>query len=117
MPKDKKKEFRELSDQVRSRDGADTEIEARKAGIRAALKLNELRQQRKQTQAGLADLLETTQANVSRIERSDNLYLRTLDDYISGLGGRLEINAVFDDDVVPLGVLERTGDREREPAA
>jgi len=41
-----------------------------------------------------------TQANVSRIERSDNLYLSTLAGYVDALGGHIEINAVFDDDVV-----------------
>lgn len=39
----------------------------------------------------------------SRIERSDNLYLSTLADYVDALGGHLEINAVFDDNVVSLG--------------
>ena len=114
--KARKKEFSALSDQVRKRPGAAEEIEARKHGIRAAMRLNEVREQRRQTQAGLAALLETTQANISRMERSDNLYLRTLNEYIVGLGGRLEINAVFEDDVVPIGLIDRDRDREREHA-
>lgn len=100
------KKFKELSEEVRKRPGAAEEIEARKRGIIAAVRLNELRQRRQQTQADLADLLGTTQANISRIEHSDNLYLRTLNEYVEGLGGRLEINAVFDDDVLPLGLVE-----------
>jgi DNA-binding Xre family transcriptional regulator len=100
------KKFSELSEEVRKRPGAAEEIEARKRGIVAAVRLNELRQRRRQTQADLAELLGTTQANISRIEHSDNLYLRTLSEYVEGLGGRLEINAVFDDDVLPLGLLE-----------
>lgn len=100
------KKFKELSEEVRKRPGAAEEIEARKRGIIAAVRLNELRQRRRQTQADLADLLGTTQANISRIEHSDNLYLRTLNEYVEGLGGRLEINAVFDDDVLPLGLVE-----------
>lgn len=52
-----------------------------------------------------------TQANVSRIERSDNLYLSTLVDYVGALGGHIEINAVFDDDVVSLGPVEEASKR------
>lgn len=102
----KSKPFGELSEEVRSRPGAAEEIDARKRAIVAAVRLNELRKQRGQTQAQLADLLGMTQANVSRIERSDNLYLSTLADYVDALGGHIEINAVFDDDVVALGPIE-----------
>ncbi|MGB7686155.1 MAG: XRE family transcriptional regulator, partial [Solirubrobacterales bacterium] len=101
------KAFSDLSDEVRKRPGAAAEIDARKRAIVAAVRLNELRQQRGQTQAQLADLLGMTQANVSRIERSDNLYLSTLADYVDALGGHIEINAVFDDDVVSLGPVEK----------
>ena len=106
--------FGELSEEVRSRPGAAEEIDARKRAIVAAVRLNELRKQRGQTQAQLADLLGMTQANVSRIERSDNLYLSTLADYVDALGGHIEINAVFDDEVVALGPIE--ADRSELPA-
>jgi transcriptional regulator with XRE-family HTH domain len=108
------KPFSDLSDEVRKRPGAAEEIDARKRAIIAAVRLNELRKQRGQTQARLADLLGMTQANVSRIERTDNLYLSTLADYVNALGGPFEINAVFDDDVVSLGPVE--GDRSKLPA-
>lgn len=108
------KAFSDLSDEVRKRPGAAEEIDARKRAIVAAVRLNELRKQRGQTQAQLADLLGMTQANVSRIERSDNLYLSTLADYVDALGGHIEINAVFDDDVVSLGPVEK--DRSELPA-
>src|ERR1043166_920412 len=86
--------------------GAAEEIDARKNAIIAAVQLAELREKMGETQTELAKLLGTTQANVSRIERADNLFLKTLADYVGALGGRLEINAVFTDDVVPLGVLD-----------
>jgi DNA-binding Xre family transcriptional regulator len=108
------KPFSDLSEEVRKRPGAAEEIDARKRAIVAAVRLNELRQQRGQTQAQLADLLGMTQANVSRIERSDNLYLSTLAEYVGALGGHIEINAVFDDDVVLLGPVEK--DRSELPA-
>jgi DNA-binding XRE family transcriptional regulator len=97
---------KEMSDELRQDPDATTEIEAHTAGAVAAHKLNELRERRKQTQAGLAKILDTSQANVSRMERSENPYLETLDFYVEALGGRLEINAVFGDEVVPLKVFE-----------
>jgi DNA-binding XRE family transcriptional regulator len=105
MARRKNREFQELSDEVRKQPGAHEEIEARKAGLRAGLRLGELRQQRNQTQVKLAQALNTSQANVSRMERTGNPYLETLADYVDALGGRLEITAVFEDEVVPLSVL------------
>jgi DNA-binding XRE family transcriptional regulator len=98
--------FKELEDEVLKEPGAREEIDARTAGIGAALRLNELRERRKQTQAGLAKILDTSQANVSRMERSSNPYFETLADFVGALGARLEVNAVFEDEVVPLKVFE-----------
>jgi predicted transcriptional regulator len=105
------KAFSDLSEEVRKRPGAAEEIDARKRAIIAAVRLNELRKQRGQTQAQLADLLGMTQANISRIEHSDNLYLSTLADYVNALGGHIEINAVFDDDVVSLGPVNQIDEK------
>jgi len=41
--------------------------------------------------------------------RPENPYLRTPADYVGALGGHIEVNAVFDDDVVPLGLVEPLG--------
>jgi DNA-binding Xre family transcriptional regulator len=107
MPKMKRKPFSELSKEVRKRPGAAAEIDARKRAIVSAVRLAELRQQIGKTQAELAQVREMTQANVSRIEHTENLYLRTLADYVGALGGHIEVNADFDDDVVPLGLVEK----------
>jgi DNA-binding XRE family transcriptional regulator len=104
--KKRSRKFDDLSNEVRQRPGAAEEIDVRKNAIIAAVQLAELREKMGETQTELAKLLGTTQANVSRIERADNLFLKTLADYVGALGGRLEINAVFTDDVVPLGVLD-----------
>ena len=101
------KPFSDLSNEVRKRPGAAEEIDARKRAIVAAVRLAELREQMGKTQSQLAEVLGMTQANVSRIERSDNLYLSTLADYVGALGGQIEINAVFDDDVVALGPVKQ----------
>jgi DNA-binding XRE family transcriptional regulator len=65
-------------------------------------KLAELRCRRGVSQRSLADLIGVSQPNVHRIEREDDLLLSTLAGYISGLGGRLEVHAVFDDEDVRL---------------
>jgi DNA-binding XRE family transcriptional regulator len=106
--------FSDLSEEVRKRPGAAAEIDARRRAIIAAVRLAELREQMGKTQSQLAEVLGMTQANVSRIEHSDNLYLSTLADYVDALGGHIEINAVFDDNVVPLGPIEK--DRSELPA-
>jgi ribosome-binding protein aMBF1 (putative translation factor) len=55
------------------------------------------------SQAEVAAEMGVTQANVSRIERADDLQLSTLDKYVRALGGRLEFRVVFDDEEVVLG--------------
>lgn len=68
-----------------------------------ALRLAETRKRLGVTQARLADDLEVSQANVSRIEKERDLKLSTIDGYVTALGGRLELRAVFpDDDAVVL---------------
>jgi Helix-turn-helix domain len=99
------RKFAEVEKEILADPKRRAEIEKEKDAMRAAVRLAELREKRDQTQVGLAALLASTQANVSRIERADNLYLTTLADYVGALGGRLEINAVFEDDTVPLGLV------------
>ena len=105
-PKYEDGDFRELSDELRKDPKVAAAMDARSAGLDAAMRLAQLREGRKQTQAGLAKILGTSQANVSRMERSENPYLETLADFVGALGARLEINAVFEDEVVPLKVFE-----------
>ena len=53
-------------------------------------------------QTVLADALDVSQPNVSRIEAQDDVYLSTLARYVAALGGDLEVRAVFGDESVPL---------------
>lgn len=71
-----------------------------------ALALAAARDQRRLTQRTVAEALGVSQANVSRIEHEEDLYLSTLRDYVRALGGSLEINAVFPDSVVSLVASE-----------
>jgi transcriptional regulator with XRE-family HTH domain len=56
-----------------------------------------LRQAREQTQVALAERLDVPQSAISRMERRTDLLLSTLRTYIEGLGGTLELRAVFPD--------------------
>lgn len=67
------------------------------------LGLGELRQGRKITQKELAEKLGTTQANVSRIEREEDVRLSTLEKYAAALGGRLELHVIFGEDEYVVG--------------
>lgn len=60
-----------------------------------AQRLSDMRAHRGMTQRGLADALKVSQANISRIEHEDDLYLSTLRGYVEALGGTLEISARF----------------------
>lgn len=103
------KSFDNLRRQVRQRPGADARIEAHKEALRVAIRLADLRGELDKTQAELAALMNTTQENVSRMERSENPYLSTLAFYVAALGGSLQVNAVFEDRVIPIAEVQ---DRE-----
>lgn len=66
------------------------------------LDLRSLRESAGKTQSELAELSRLAQSELSKIEhRSDHL-VSTLRRYVEGLGGKLEINAVFDDTRITL---------------
>ncbi len=50
-----------------------------------------------------SSLLSVSQSSNPQFERSDDMRLSTLENYIKALGGRLEIRAIFDDETVPIG--------------
>ncbi|MDQ3514062.1 MAG: helix-turn-helix domain-containing protein [Chloroflexota bacterium] len=96
------KPFSNLSDPINADPVRRARVEARQRAMESALDLAEVRQRRGLTQVVVASALEQTQANVSRIEHSGDLYLSTLNDYVTALGGQLQINAVFPDEVLPV---------------
>ena len=61
-----------------------------------------LRTARHQTQVEVAAQMKIPQSAVSRIERQRNYRLSTLERYVAALGGRLEMRAVFPDDIIDL---------------
>jgi transcriptional regulator with XRE-family HTH domain len=68
--------------------------------------LNELRAARKMTQEKLAKNLHVKQAAVSKLERRADMYVSTLREFISAMGGELEITARFPDGSVRINQFQ-----------
>jgi transcriptional regulator with XRE-family HTH domain len=67
-----------------------------------ALCLGKMRGERGATQRQLAERLAVSQANISRIEHEEDIFLSTLREYVEALGGELRIQAAFPDQIVDL---------------
>lgn len=96
------KPFDLLRAQIDADPGRRARVEAQKRALRASLALAELREQRGVTQTAIANALAVSQANVSRIEHEEDVYLSTLRGYVAALGGELQITATFPDGQVTL---------------
>lgn len=59
--------------------------------------LKELRKAVQQTQDDLADAMGVGQGTISRIEKRSDMLVSTLQHYVEGMGGKLEIVATFPD--------------------
>lgn len=75
-------------------------------------KLAKLRETAGFSQRALADILNVSQPNISRIEGEADLQVSTIYKYVEALGGRLEVRAVFDQNVE----MTIIGDNDRIPA-
>ena len=71
---------------------------AKRAETLEEMRLYELRHGQAVSQAVLAGRLEVTQGAVSKLEHADDVRVSTLRQYLEGIGARLELVAVFDDD-------------------
>ncbi len=72
----------------------------------AEMPLCEVRHAREMTQKQLAEILRINQASVSKLERRTDMYISTLRSVIEGMGGRLEITAVFRDGAFRINLFE-----------
>ncbi len=70
-------------------------VDARKAELRAAMPLHELRKARAMTQKAVDEVLKVNQPAVAKLERRADMYVSNLRVYIEAMGGRLSIVAEF----------------------
>ncbi len=79
----------------------------RTAVVLAAMDLAELRGALALTQEELAERLQISQSNVSRLENRDDLLVSTLRQVVEAMGGELHLEAVFPDGGVRLTRFEK----------
>ena len=96
------KSFRKLSAAIDANPERRARVDEYKRAIYDALELAKVRENRKVTQKEMAEALDVTQANISRIEHQDDIYLSTLSGYVQALGGKLEVHAVFPDQTISI---------------
>ncbi|HQU91466.1 MAG TPA: helix-turn-helix transcriptional regulator [Pyrinomonadaceae bacterium] len=65
--------------------------------MRSEIRLTELRSALGVSQEELAQLMKKKQAAISRFERRSDMHISTLREFISALGGRLQVIASFPD--------------------
>ena len=70
-------------------------VDARKAKLRDAMPLHELRQARALTQKAIGEALNVNQPAVAKLERRTDMYVSKLRSYIEAMGGKLSIVAQF----------------------
>ncbi len=92
------KNFREL--QAKMKPEAHARAEARAEEALKEMALNELREARDLTQVELAKKLRKKQPAISKIERSTDMYISTLQKSVAAMGGILEIRAIFPETTV-----------------
>jgi transcriptional regulator with XRE-family HTH domain len=73
------------------------------------LNLEQIRTMRGFTQVDLAGILRMNQSGLSKLERRSDMYLSMLRSLIQAMGGRLELRAVFPDEIVEITELDGEG--------
>ena len=85
--------FRDLTDDFTPERRA--RVEARKAALREAMPLHELRKARAMTQEAVGEALNVNQPAVAKLERRTDMYVSNLRAFIEAMGGKLNIVAEF----------------------
>lgn len=89
-------------------------VDARVVAALQQLPLLELRKARSLSQQKLAEALDTSQGEVSKIEHRTDLYLSTLRNYIEAMGGELDIIARFKDGAVRISTFQDVSDCQQD---
>jgi predicted XRE-type DNA-binding protein len=116
-----RKNFANLKREVEANPERRARLDRERQFLRTILGLTAIREARGSTQRQIAEAWEVSQANVSQIERTQDIYLSTLRKYIAALGGHIEIRAVFPDEVITLlgdgKTMEAAGAKRSAPTA
>lgn len=91
------KKFSELRDSLPAdvRENARAKADA----FRMSMRLEDVRKARSMTQKTLADKLGMAQPSLSKMEKQDDLHIRTLRKIAEAMGGRLDVSITFPDGV------------------
>ena len=89
------KQYKQLRNKMSSKRQKKNEREARK--MIAEIALQELRRSLDLTQEEVARILNIKQASVSKLEKQEDMYISTLNQFIIALGGSLKLVATFAD--------------------
>lgn len=73
------------------------EANRKAAQLLSEMTLSELRKSREITQSTVADTLGLKQANISQLEKRDDVYVSTLRNYLKAIGGQLDLVVRFKD--------------------
>ena len=106
----KKQTWAEIKAQLEP--GTRNRVEAEANRLSDELHLAQLRKARGLTQEAVAELLDVSQAEVSKMERRSELYIGTLRKFIEAMNGELVLAARFADGVevpIKLGGTEDDG--------
>ena len=98
------KDFKQL--QAKMSPKARRRSEARANRMIREMALDELRVARQLTQEQLAAQLKVKQPAIAKLERRADMYLSTLRNVIEGMGGELDVRAVFPDGSVRIKKLK-----------
>jgi DNA-binding transcriptional regulator YiaG len=69
---------------------------------RREMYLQRLREHREISQEGLAELMQVSQASISKTERREDMLLSTLRGFVEALGGRLQLLVKFPSETIEL---------------
>lgn len=83
---------------------AQAKLQRATAKLVAEMPLEQLRAARSLTQEELAAILGVNQSAVSKLEKRTDMCLSTLRSYVEAMGGTLDIQAVFPEGAVRVGV-------------
>jgi DNA-binding XRE family transcriptional regulator len=111
-----RKSFKRLRDKINANPERRARVEELERTYDIVLALADLREQFGVTQRQLAESLDVSQPNISKIEQQHDLLLSTLAAYVEGLGGHLELKAVFPDHTWSLIMPDPHQDHGRDHA-